>query len=863
MFFIDSCPCYSNSGSNSNSNPQVASPTMTDPKIELHAFRAFIARQVSPSNVLGPEGIEQNTRLANAIFDVLKQKWDAILYRARDANLPVMYIYGSDGWGCNLTEGHAYKFGDYVMRRSGKVRAEFLLERALLKSIDYEHRVNMAIKFSAPRKMTKGKLGWNIWQAAVEYHPLLRREAGTSFAINWYLQDGLHHGGMQRRMLARHELYYDNHLDDDVEDGDPLQSEKDICITWKCTSHVISNGIKWGLDSVASDQIIDDLSIGILSLINSSEELLKQVDKFVFTRVTFDQPSESVARRSELWSWLGVPDDRLAIVLAVNPVWRPGAQTLSVSVELAHSNDRFEKVAAVIVFFLSWRRFSVTRWGGVTSACQRLIRSYLIGLDYLCMMVFNGGGSAYHLHGFKRIGPEVRTLAAVGSLGMWPLDRFALELLEDDRLLLRAKTLMPRLEQDATKTTLISSATWEAVAECIAQPCFGAHDLRDTTIHCMFTGLGYIHMHALRLLAEYPAKLTQGDVSEKIRELLRDEGVEEFNAKRLRTALLCGVPESEATRALLLLRDAPCTTGLHEKAHKPAALLHRQHKLYGSQLLGVRSAVIQAAPLFTKAKPTDPIEARLRMQLDQAKAEPVRLTAKMYYCSMLVKEMLSGGCSPLVAKGCSQEAIKRHHALFKALVPHEKDIMRRDAEQAKRRRVKDRDEKVAHLAEQLRRHIESKQHEEPDDHVVGVRNVVGEMRFNDDDVIDVQRIFDELGRNASCEANQFNLKAPGMPDPMIRGAVETKARQLMPGRSTSCVWWCQAMVVNRELFCACALAETWDKGHSKFPDKAFLIVYPCQQPAQATFLELCRRPCRWPAMFPTVPRDEWPIEAGE
>jgi hypothetical protein len=200
---------------------------------------------------------------------------------------------------------------------------------------------------------------------------------------------------------------------------------------------------------------------------------------------------------------LGVPPPMLPIVMEVNPVWLPGESKLSVSGELQRTAGGYEKVAAVVTYLLSWRRFSLTRWAGVTSSCQRLIRSLMIGLDYLCKMVFKDGNT-YNLHGFKRVGYEVRRFAAVGSLGMWAIERFALELLEDDRLLLRASDLMNKLEKDTFSTNLISADVWSFVAEVVDRSGFDGCALRDVSLHSLVVGLGYLHMHTFGLLDANP-----------------------------------------------------------------------------------------------------------------------------------------------------------------------------------------------------------------------------------------------------------------------------------------------------------------------------------------------------------------------
>ena len=493
-------------------------------------FSAFVATLAQHSQVLGDAGLAQSIRLASAAENILAE--------ARASQQPVLYIYGSDGWSCNMAFAHSLRLGSSSVQRSGKTRAEFLLERALLKTIDSQHRVSMVAKITPPRSMSAGKSGWSIWQAALDYHPFLREVVGGCFAIWWYLQDGLHFGGMRRRMLARHSMYYDlEAADGEDDDGGGLSREKDLCITWKCSSHVTSNAIKWALDTATSEQIIDDLSIGILSLINASEEILKKVDEFVATRVVWNQPATSVETRSALWRWLGVSESLLPAVMEVNPVWLPGESKLSVSSEQTAAGH--EKVAAVVTYFMSWRRFSLTRWAGVTVSCQRLIRSLLIGLNDLCKMVFKDG-NAYNLHGFKRVGNEARQFTAVGSLGVWAIERFALELLEDDRLLLRASSLRSKLERDACDTKMIPAGVWAAVAEVVDRPSIDCIALRDLSLHCLFVGLGYMHMHIFAHVGKYPFKLTQGNIDDDIKSLLADEGVHEFNSVRIRSALLLG-----------------------------------------------------------------------------------------------------------------------------------------------------------------------------------------------------------------------------------------------------------------------------------------------------------------------------------
>ena len=80
---------------------------------------------------------------------------------------PVLYAYLSDGWGCYVEE--TFVDPSCVVVRKGRSRAEFLLERGIIKVLDDNDHVHMAMILSHPRGMTLGKKAWNVFTAACDF----------------------------------------------------------------------------------------------------------------------------------------------------------------------------------------------------------------------------------------------------------------------------------------------------------------------------------------------------------------------------------------------------------------------------------------------------------------------------------------------------------------------------------------------------------------------------------------------------------------------------------------------------------------------------------------------------------------------
>lgn len=350
--------------------------------VEPDELRALAVRLSRSALVLDAKDEKVLKCLAETILRYSEAKW-AELTRCAVANgSPMLYCYGSDGWSRIISGNKVVRHPDGIVKRAGRLRAEYLLEKEILKTIGVDGRIHMVMNFAAPRPMMHGKTGWNIFQAAVERRAMLRFDAPGNIITHFFVQDGLHADQFGRYMAARHALFY-QHLEEVNGSEDALIAEKDIQLSWRCTLHVASSAIHWGMKPyVPTPTTLDDIHIAIKSLINSSLSLFEVVEPFVLAHVQFcrESSAEIASYVVTVWKWLGVPDKMIDEVVEMDFLWNPATKKLEVSKGMLQFPDRHTRVVNVLMYFLRWKDFSETRWAGVVRSSQMVIASLLIGI---------------------------------------------------------------------------------------------------------------------------------------------------------------------------------------------------------------------------------------------------------------------------------------------------------------------------------------------------------------------------------------------------------------------------------------------------------------------------------------------------
>ena len=96
-------------------------------------LRALAVQLACTSLSLSPQQVTHVEILAYSTAAFCQQRWGELLSSAVASSSPLLYCHGSDGWSRIISETVQVKLDEHLIKRHGKLRAEFNLERELLK----------------------------------------------------------------------------------------------------------------------------------------------------------------------------------------------------------------------------------------------------------------------------------------------------------------------------------------------------------------------------------------------------------------------------------------------------------------------------------------------------------------------------------------------------------------------------------------------------------------------------------------------------------------------------------------------------------------------------------------------------------
>ena len=169
-----------------------------------------------------------------------------------------------------------------IITRNGKFGHRFLLQCAFTRISRNDGNDIFFMCFEKHWGLNKGKKAWNCFHAACEFSGTLRQQGQLGITINVYLADGALFRSLERKIQARHLLYYRSGLASEDELIVFRLEISDWTICLKCSSHSCSDALKWGLKRLAGKDIIDASHISTASLVSTSTALHLHVEAFVF-----------------------------------------------------------------------------------------------------------------------------------------------------------------------------------------------------------------------------------------------------------------------------------------------------------------------------------------------------------------------------------------------------------------------------------------------------------------------------------------------------------------------------------------------------------------------------------------------------
>ncbi|CAK0874987.1 unnamed protein product [Prorocentrum cordatum] len=300
------------------------------------------------------------------------------------------------------------------------------------------------------------------------------------------------------------------------------------------------------------------------------------------------------------------------VVMEVNPRWHVDTQELHVSTLIRVAADGQNKLLMVLrFFFCSWANFTITRWASVHRSVRLWIGSLLVGFDgWFALCQADPKVSGYMLNGFvKGKNPLVRSYAVSACFVGMVTEGAGVDLLRDDRFLLRAKQHWQTMVDDMGFAAEVPAQIWEWLGQIAGEPACPVADVRGQALWSCLASLAYCHRDSFERLDRLPLSLTQGDLRANLQHLSSmpyHELNDEFS-KCMRMSIELGVDLSVLERLLRLCREAPCCTNLVEQGHGSGAATLKSHALFGTRSLQVRAAIHQCRVFFSSL----PIESKL------------------------------------------------------------------------------------------------------------------------------------------------------------------------------------------------------------------------------------------------------------
>lgn len=277
-------------------------------------------------------------------------------------------------------------------------------------------------------------------------------------------------------------------------------------------------------------------------------------------------------------------------------------------------------------------------------------------------------------------------------------------------------------------------------------------------------------------------------------------------------------PEPLVVRALTVLKDMPCSTGLCEKGHAAGAVLRKYHSRYGSELIAARALVCQSAPLFSATK-EDRCEEKLRRSLAKLRDRPIVYTGRNHFCSQVAGAFHNSndrvGSQRFVGQ---QDVVSQHNELYERLPMSKRNAIGRLV-------AKTRSE-LSEFLERQRTEVRA---------AFGLRNVTSAIKFSEAQVVECAECFGQI-QGSSLKV----VPAPAMPTDYICRVIETLG-QLFSVKTPRCAWWSKHIIANRERFASTAVAMAPDEDQADdLPEVMFCLAVASQQPPYAIFLEARR-----------------------
>lgn len=592
--------------------------------MDVDALRSLVSDVSRPAHVSSAKELAQVSQINRASQELSRRETETWI--AANPNRCMMLAYLADGWSTYTRSEHPTQVDELAVRRTGRVRNEYLLEQAFFRSRGVDNKPVCHFLTRSPRPLTLGKNAGNMAVAAIEFFGLLREKGCRSVCLWLIVLDGALFKPVKRLLRAYHSLLHADVEIEDLENFGALSALMDWDLQLGCKAHPIQNSIFWALKIFTDADVSKETHLVNkcfrTASTNTNGSIRAVVEKFVVFR---DRREDEEAVR-EFWTLMDVSEKFLDLFVEIDPIFHAGVLWVNPGVESdVKGRARVELCLAYCWRHLDW---SDTRWLRSGKSGRYFTRSQLTGHSVAVDMVMNDPcASKQYMKLYGRPGFKIRRLLVVASVAARPMETAHLALLQDDRFLKYGAQWRRDAHQQCSRIADAHPLFWFRMALCVGSD-VDWEEVRSWCQNSAAISIGFAERECFSDLKAEPWIHTQGDIGSNVESLrLRERSnILDATTRKAKDLITVG-EESKVVEAFETLVNAPGTVQSVEKAHCSGAFMSKNHD-YIAETMATRAGLHQIRSRFT-ADYYDKLLCRIRLKREKLQRRcPEKITGR-------------------------------------------------------------------------------------------------------------------------------------------------------------------------------------------------------------------------------------------
>ncbi|CAK0861146.1 unnamed protein product [Prorocentrum cordatum] len=488
-----------------------------------------------------------------------------------------------------------------VVKRFGRSSHEFLVGVQLVRHVAPSGELRTAAQIRDPVPLTHGKTAPRQFEAGRSQWPTLRQLGHRGAVVQHYVWDRAGITAMSRLTHQYHELLAPQ-FSTSLRSHHTLRLLEFVVIT-ACSAHDCQNAFKWSLpDNFGDPDVLRDVYIGIASVRNTFDDVLKYVHEWAATSMQFSTPLGGAEKRRwrAVWGALMLDEEVVHVLTDV-------LECRFVDGQLWLSENAGERVDCVgltcttLLAVWRFRRFSDSRWLTVGASARTMVAAHLAGIcglfEWIRQKSPKGG---YYRNGFWRLKPDRWAFLVRAALVATVPDAAMSLLLKDGRVALRLDELKANTRSAMEELSCVAPDAWLTFGSVCQAP---GPQLREQCLRGGHRARAFLQFRVFDVAEALPFSLCRGGVPANLEALAAGARPEERVSGQLYDLMAMGHNRLELVEVVRLIGDVPWASQIAEQLHASAALLSRWHPECELQTLLARSMVHAAAKLLPR--PTD------------------------------------------------------------------------------------------------------------------------------------------------------------------------------------------------------------------------------------------------------------------